>query len=187
MSDNLTERKTFFQLMEQITAAEDASIEEALTRDQLLEILGDLKGKVDGLHDWDQKLKFDELKVADDIRLLQARKSTIQNARKTLRKSVGEIMKMNDTSMVQGNVWQVKVSQRKSVKVLPIELTSDHYLNFKSVIKRDYSFDVTKLKSAYTANPEEFKDFVEVGTIDVVNFSAFNPVKKGEKDESDSK
>jgi len=184
MSDNLTERKTFYQLMEQITAAEDASIEEALTRDQLLEILGDLKGKVDGLHDWDQKLKFDELKVADDIRLLQARKSTIQNARKTLRKSVGEIMKMNDTSMVQGNVWQVKVSQRKSVKVLPMELTSDHYLKYKSVIKREYSFDVTALKTAYTVNPDEYKDFVEVGVMDVLSFSAFNPVKKGKKDDT---
>ena len=176
---------SFFELMKRSTDISNDCINIPLEPEKFKEIVGnDLSIRVDGLRYWDKKLKDLELGIADEIRIKTARKSTIQNSRKRFRKNIIEIMNENDSIMVQGNQWQVKVSQRKSVKVLPMELTSDHYLKYKSVIKREYSFDVTALKTAYTVNPDEYKDFVEVGVMDVLSFSAFNPVKKGKKDDT---
>lgn len=167
MTETTPEKKTLASLMNKVFDVEQELI--SISDDEMKQLFGDLKGKVDSIKEYLLRLDEYEERVSEKIKSLQEYKKTIQNKSTSLKKYVKYVMETQETDELYGHDYVVKLQRRESLKVKNIEITSDHYLNLndgldKQIVKREYSFDATQLKAAYKRDPDKFKDFVEVGT-----------------------
>lgn len=166
------------KLMDKVYEAEEGLLD--LTQDDLKELFGNIRGKVDNTYNFLKHLEFSEMRVDADIKTLQNRKKTMQNAQKSLKSYLAHTLEVNDTPVIFGEMWQVKLQKRESIKAKSIDLTSDHYLELNDrnhpVVNRSYSWDAKALKSAYKSEPEKFGVFVEVG---ITMFPQFSAKKEG--------
>ena len=103
-------KKSFNQLMETLRQAEDDLIN--LTNEEMAEIFGDLKSKVDGVYNWESKLKFDIIRVSEDIKKLTERKRTLEGSLKRFRDYMVFVLESNDTPMLKGEMWDIKLRKR---------------------------------------------------------------------------
>ena len=166
-------KKSFYDLMAALYEAENELRE--MSQDDLTELLGNIRDKVDSVHDWIEKEKSEAERIKGHIQDLQRKKKAIENGVERLKLYVARVMADNDTPALFGQVWQVKIQERESIKAKNIEIDSGLYLKYKDVMKRTYSFDVMALKKAYKSNPEAFKELVDV---DVTTFPKFSVFKK---------
>ena len=173
-------KKSFKELMLDISDAEENVI--SLTNEELSALFGDLKDKVDNLREWDNKLKWDIDRIAVDIATLSARKQAMVAAQKRFREYLYYVMSSNETPLIKGNTWDLKIKRRKELKVTDAEPTLDelHLLNLDKenpVVKQQLSWNKKNLKEAYKLNPETYKDYVTEVVNEHIGFSATKPVK----------
>ena len=168
------EKKTFYGLMQTLQDVENEMID--LDPQQIKELLGDIKGKVDGVYEWITRLDAERERLAENIRKLQARKKAVENAKDRFKEYIGYTLTANDTPMLMGNLWSVSAKAKESIKAKKdIELSTMDYIEANKagdVIKREYKFDAAALKKAYEAEPEKFGKWVEKETKNVVRFTA---------------
>lgn len=169
------QKKSFFKMMEELYQAENELIN--LTDEEIAELLGDVKGKVDGLRDWIEKLKAEEKRIGDDIKLLQEKKKSVANARERFRSYVANVMAANETPKIFGNTWTISCSEREYIRAKEMEITTLDFATLNKnastpVVKRKYSFDADQLKKAYKEEPEKYGKYVEVERKPSIRFNA---------------
>lgn len=167
--------ESFNQMLSKLRELEDELVD--LSNDDLKTLLGDIKDKVDGVQLWESKLKAEIARVAEEIRVLQDRKRTMENSLKRFRDYLVYTLKVNETPMIKGKVWDIKLRNRKLIKPKDIEITSTDYLKLnhgegRKVIDRVYKWNVSALKTAYTVEPETFKDYVTATETEYIQFTA---------------
>lgn len=170
-------KKTFAELMSTIYEAENQLIE--ITNEELKDVFGDLKDKVDNVHAWLGKLDAEKERLAKDIKSLTDRKKAVMNAHERLKRYVGYTMSNNDTPKLYGNSWSIDCRKRDFVIVKKdCEISTMDYgiINEAAgdnIIKREYKIDAMKAKKAYQKDPEgPWAKFLETETKDVVRFTA---------------
>ena len=131
-----------------LTAIED--LEEGyldLSREQIETLLGDVKDKVDNIHNFLGRLESDQERLAKDIKILQARKRALANTQDRLKEYVLFSMESNGALLLRGKTWQVKVQKRKTIKIRDCQLedTFEHsdFVNF------EYKFNRERVLEAY--------------------------------------
>ena len=167
--------ESFNQMLTKLRELEDQLVD--LSNDDLKILLGDIKDKVDGVQLWESKLKAEIERVADEIRLLKERKQTMENSLKRFREYLVFTLKANETPMIKGQIWDIKLRKRKLIKPKDVDITSTDYLKLnhgegRPVIDRVYKWNVSALKTAYTVEPETFKDYVVETETEFIQFTA---------------
>lgn len=164
-------KKSFNGLMTALYESENDMLE--LTPEQIAEILGDLKDKVDGMHDWLGRLDAEKDRLTKDIATLQARKKAVENAKVRFKEYIAFTMANNDTPKLFGNTWSVSCKPQTFVTVKKdIDITTSEYLELDGLIDRTYKLNSTEVKKAYKADPERFSKYVNVEDKNVVRFTA---------------
>lgn len=170
-------KKTFAQIMTTIYEAENNLIN--ITNDELKEVFGDLKDKVDNVHAWLGKLEAEKERLAKDIKSLTDRKKAVTNAQDRLKRYIGYTMSNNETPKLYGNSWTIDCRKRDFLIVKKdCEISTMDYGIINSaagdnVIKREYKIDALKAKKAYQNDPEgPLAKYIETETKDVVRFTA---------------
>ena len=170
----MEKKRTFYGLMERLQDAENGMIE--LTPDEIKELLGDIKGKVDGVYEWVSRLDAEKERLADSIKKLQARKKAVENAKDRFKEYIGYTLTANDTPMLMGSMWSISAKPQEFIKAKKdLELSIMDYIDANrsgDIVKREYKLDSAALKKAYEAEPEKFSKWVDKETKNVVRFSA---------------
>ena len=171
----MTRKLTFNEILQALTDHENELIN--LNPEQLGELLGDLRGKVDGVREWEGRLDANIQRVKDDRDKLVARIRTMETARKQVRDYLVFCLKSSDSLMIKGNTWDINLRRRKTIKPSTTEISSTEYLQLnldddKPVIKREYKWNIAALKSAYLEDPELYRNYVTESEIEFPQFTA---------------
>lgn len=154
------EKLTFAQMLDRLFEAENDII--SLSSEEIKELLGDIKGKVDGIHFWLTKLDAEEERIGNLIKSLKEKKDAVRNSRNRFKEYIAETMIKNDTPKIFGQNYNLGCISRTYVKAKKdiVISTLDYATVSEGVIKREYSFDARLLANAFKDEPEKYKKYV---------------------------
>ena len=168
----MNKRATFNDMMDRLYEVENELID--VTDEDLTQMLGDVRGKVDGLKDWLDKLDFEKDRISEQIRKLQNKKKSIQNAKERYREYIAMVMIKNETPELFGESHRVTCKkQTGSVLRENVEITTMDYVNLKDmgVIERQYKVNARRAKEEFEKDPNTFGKFIEKVERNVIRFS----------------
>jgi len=173
----MSEKLSFYSMMEKLYEAENELI--AITDEEIKELLGDLKGKVDGMKDWIDKLDSEAVRLGVLVKQFQGKKKAVENAKDRFKKYIGQTMISNETPVLFGATYNISSKNQTFTKIKKnIDISTLDYAAFKEMgIEREYKINSTVLKNAVKKEgaPEGLSKFIEVETKPVVRFS----IRKG--------
>ena len=174
MIETTTNKKTLASLLDALYEAEENLRD--LKEDDYKDLIPDLNGKVDGIYNWLERLKYESIRLKKEVEKLTEHQKAVENSHKNLRRHIAWVMENRGQEEVYGLIKRVKLVSRKTIKAKKIEITSRHYLELNEnrdnpVVKRAYSFDAKELEKAYLADPEKYEAFVNLCETKSIRFS----------------
>lgn len=152
--------------------AEDELIE--LTDEDLAELLGDLRGKVDAIREVMSRMEATEAFLGEEIRQITARKKSLTASRERFKAYMLQTMNGHQFKQLPGERYDMKVISRKSYKAT-MAPTAAEYLELQAdeVVKKTttYAFDHARLTKAFKADPEKFAPYMSEGTSQYIKFN----------------
>jgi hypothetical protein len=160
-----------------LKAAEDELIE--LTDEDIADLLGDLRGKVDAIRELMRHWEAKEAFLAAEIKELTARKKSVTASRERFKTYMLRTMNGHEFKQLPGERFDLKVISRKAYKAT-MAPTAAEYLelqDFVGVVKKttNYAFDHSLLTKAFKADPERLAPYMEEGTSQYIKFNLRGP------------
>jgi|GEM_PF-5781086 len=164
--------QNFYLLLDRMNKNDEA---EELSEEDFNELIGTVKGKIDGIKDFLSRCEFEQKRLDETyIKPVQARKRAIKNSADRLKRWAVTSMVDNDMVVLHGDLFTIRLGETKSAECSEVDINPTMYLKNKDLIKRKYEFDKTaiakQLKQGITFT------FAKLVTNKHVKFS----VKKGE-------
>jgi len=157
-------------LLRTLEDAESGIIE--ASNEELKETLGDIRDKVDAVHEVHSRLQAEEKRLADHIKELTKRKSTVKKSIERLESYMLYCLDEADTTLLCGKNWDIKVSQRRSEAVKEFEVNEKVFLELGPVfVKREFSINKAHIKEAAKDNPDIKDKYIESRLNRSVKFS----------------
>ena len=157
-------------LLRTVEDAESGIIE--ASNEELKETLGDIREKVDAVHEVHSRLEAEEKRLEAHIKDLTKRKKTVKKSVKRLEDYLLYCMEEADTKLLCGKYWDIKVSQRRSEAVKEFEVNEKVFLELGPVfVKREFSINKAHIKEAAKDNPEIKDKYIESRVNRSVKFS----------------
>lgn len=150
-----------------------------LEEDDFNELIGDLKGKIDGIKYFISKCEAESKRLAEDYLIpIAKRKQACDNSVKTLKNWVTQTMIKQKYPYLEGDLFKVKIQEKKGISENGgISLDAKSFLKYKGLIKRSYSWDKKALGAAFKSDPEKYKNIATPTKTSFIRFS----IKSGEK------
>jgi hypothetical protein len=163
-------------LFKLLTAIED--LEEGLldlTEEQIKELIGDVRNKVDSIYEIITRLDSEEERLAKNIKTLTDRKRALANSRNRLKQYVVTSMETFEAPAIYGKVWDVKLQKRSKFNIREATL-EDTYEN-NELVDMSFKFNRTKVLEAYNRGDEFAKAVVTPDQSTFIRFTAHKDVK----------
>ena len=170
MSDTLND------MLSKLKAAEDELIE--LTDEDIAQLLGDLRDKVDAIREVMRRFEAEEAFLADEIKQLTARKKSVSGSRERFKAHMIHVMNEKEFKQLPGERFDMKIITRKVYRSI-VAPTAAEYLELQDegLVKKTttYAFDHSALTRAFKADPERLGAFMEEGTSQYIKFNLRGP------------
>ena len=160
---------TLNDLLTTLREAEDGIIN--MDKEALQSILGNVRHKVDNIFEVMDRLESESDRMARLSKSFAIKKKSLDNQLKRLKEYVLYSMELDEATELYGEVYKLKLYNRKSMKVKDIDVDSILFMEYPEVIKREYSFEKNVLKDKYKADPEKYESLMESSQTKHVKFS----------------
>lgn len=152
-----------------------------MTPEEIKVLLGDIKNKVDNTHEVITRMESEEIRLKESAQALSDRARTIKNTISRLKNYCVFAMKADDTTMLVGKHFDLKLNQRTTPTVKDLNITADMYLDLNSIkdglVKREYSFDKRLMKELFKTSPELMNDYIFQKVSESVSFKPHKEFK----------
>jgi hypothetical protein len=146
-----------------------------LDNEEMKEIFGDIKGKVDGIYTLVSKLESESARLKKEKEAMEAAHKNMENRIKSIKNYVEYCLTVNETPLLVGDSYQLKLNIRNSVKKKDVELTSNAAtilkLRYPShvPVREKYELNAGDMKKVF--NKEDMEKYFETGESRSVKFS----------------
>ena len=151
---------TLNDMLSKLKAAEDELIE--LTDEDIADLLGDLKDKVDAIREVMLRMEVWEETIAAEIKELTARKKALGSSQDRFKAYMLHVMNENEFKQLPGQKYELKVMSRKAYKAT-MAPTAAEYMQLGGDLvrkKTEFSFDHARLTAAFKEDPEEMAPYM---------------------------
>ena len=157
--------RSLWSMLTTLQEAEDELI--FITEEEIKELLGDVRGKVDAIEFTIAKLNGEEKRLAALIKKHQSRKSSVKNTIANIKAYCARTLDSMQTDQLFGDEWDVKITSSVATQSLIKEPSEEHAITFHQFIRTKYAWDKDLVK-AELLRREEKEEKPEDGLDDLV-------------------